>query len=258
MSPARVPQQAAGETPLGYGEATRSAGSSLYASLVGRSVKVKRLVAGLFGAPDGSGTKVVMIGASYCGPVRDGEAAVRPIKTFGDPMLDTLGPMTYCELNSMLDAGYPKGARNYWKSHFLPHLTDEAIHAMVECYDRCTSPMSEIYLEHMHGAATRVGVSETAFPSRSRSYNFVIASQWLNPAEDERCVGWTRETYAALQPFVGEGRYVNYLDDDEPGDSAAAAYGPNYRRLREIKAKYDPENFFHMNQNIRPLLSSGS
>jgi FAD/FMN-containing dehydrogenase len=210
------------------------------------------VVAGLFGAPDGSGTKVVTIGASYCGPVGDGEAAVRPIKTFGNPILDTLGSTTYCELNSTLDAGYPKGARSYWKTHFLPELTDEAIHTMVECYRRCTSPMSEIYLEHVHGAATRVGVSETAFALRSRSFNFVIASQWMNPAEDEPCIGWTRETYAALQPFAGSGRYVNYLDDDEPGDAAAAAYGPNYRRLREIKTKYDPENFFHMNQNIRP------
>jgi FAD/FMN-containing dehydrogenase len=75
----------------------------------------------------------------------------------------------------------------------------------------------------------------------------------MNAAEDEQCIRWTRETYAALHPFVGHGRYVNYLDDDEPGDPVAAAYGGNYRRLREIKTKYDPENFFHMNQNIRPL-----
>jgi FAD/FMN-containing dehydrogenase len=167
--------------------------------------------------------------------------------------MDTVGPMTYCELNSMLDAGYPKGARNYWKSHFLPELTDEAIQTMVECYERCQSPMSEIYLEHIHGAVARVGVGETAFPLRSPAYNFVVAAQWMDPADDEQCIAWARETYAALQPFVGLGRYVNYLDDDEPGDAVAAAYGPNYRRLREIKAKYDPENFFHMNQNIRPL-----
>jgi FAD/FMN-containing dehydrogenase len=211
------------------------------------------LVAGLFGAPDGSGAKVALIGAAYCGPVRDGEAAVRAIKTFGHPILDALGPTTYCELNATLDAGYPKGARNYWKSHFLPELSDEAIHTMAECYERCTSPMSEIYLEHMHGAATRIGVTETAFPFRSKSYNFVIASQWTNAAEDEQCIRWTRETYAALQPFVGHGRYVNYLDDDEPGDPVAAAYGANYRRLRELKTKYDPQNFFRMNQNIRPL-----
>ena len=113
--------------------------------------------------------------------------------------------------------------------------------------------MSEIYLEHIHGAAARVGVGETAFPLRSPGYNFLVLAQWMDPADDEQCIAWARETYAAMQPFVGLGRYVNYLDDDEPGDPAAAAYGPNYRRLREIKAKYDPENFFHMNQNIRPL-----
>ena len=175
------------------------------------------------------------------------------IKAFGRPILDELGPTTYCELNAALDVGYPRGARNYWKSHFLPELSDDAIGAMIECYGRCTSSMSEVYIEHVHGAATRVGVSDTAFPFRSKSYNFVIASQWMTATDDEPCRRWTRETYAALQPFVGHGRYVNYLDDDEPGDPAAAAYGVNYARLRAIKSKYDPENFFHMNQNIRPL-----
>ena len=211
------------------------------------------LVASVLGAPDGSGTKTAAIGACHCGSLRDGEAAVRPIKAFGTPVMDTVGPMTYCEINAMLDAGYPKGARNYWKSHFLPELTDEAIRTMVESYERCPSPMSEIYLEHIHGAAARVGVGETAFPLRSPGYNFLVLAQWMDPADDEQCIAWARETYAAMQPFVGLGRYVNYLDNDEPGDPAAAAYGPNYRRLREIKVKYDPENFFHMNQNIRPL-----
>jgi FAD binding domain/Berberine and berberine like len=211
------------------------------------------LVTAVVGAPDGSGTKLAAIAAAHCGSLRDGEAAVRPIKAFATPVIDTVGPMTYCELNAMLDAGYPKGARNYWKSHFLPKLTDEAIQTMVECYERCPSPMSGILLEHFHGAAARVGVGETAFPLRSPGYNFLVLSQWTNPMDDARCIAWARETYAAMQPFVGLGRYVNYLDDDEPGDPAAAAYGPNYRRLREIKATYDPENFFHMNQNIRPL-----
>jgi len=211
------------------------------------------LVANALGAPDGSGTKAAAIGACHCGSLRDGEVAVRPIKAFGTPVMDTIGPMTYSELNAMLDAGYPKGARNYWKSHFLPELSDGAIRTMVECYERCPSPMSEIYLEHMHGAAARVAVGETAFPLRSPGYNFLVLSQWTNPADDQQCIAWARETYAAMQPFVGLGRYVNYLDDDEPGDAAAAAYGSNYRRLREIKAKYDPQNFFHMNQNIRPL-----
>jgi FAD/FMN-containing dehydrogenase len=210
------------------------------------------LVAVLLGAPDGS-TKAAVIGACHCGSPRDGEAAVRPIKSFGTPLMDTVGPMTYCEINAMIDAGYPRGARNYWKSHFLPELSDEAIRTMVACYEKCPSLMSEIYLERMHGAAARVGVGETAFPLRSTGYNVLVLAQWTDPADDERCIAWARETDAALRPFVGLGRYVNYLDDDEPGDQVAVAYGPNYRRLREIKAKYDPENFFHMNQNIRPL-----
>jgi hypothetical protein len=109
-------------------------------------------------------------------------------------------------------------------------------------------------LEHFHGAATRVGISDTAFPLRSVGYNFLVLSQWTSPADNERCIAWARETYAAMQPFVGVGRYVNYLDHDESGDPVAAAYGPNYRRLRELKAKYDPSNFFHMNQNIKPTV----
>lgn len=211
------------------------------------------LMASVVGAPDGSGVKTASIAACHCGALRDGEAAMRPINAFGTPVTGTVGPMPYCDVNTMLDAGYPKGARNYWKSQVLPELTDEAIRTMVACYEQCPSPMSEIYLEHMHGAATRVGVGETAFPLRAPGYNFLVLSQWTDPADDEQCIAWARETYAAMQPFVGVGRYVNYLDNDDLGDAVAAAYGPNYRRLREIKAKYDPENFFHMNQNIRPL-----
>lgn len=235
------PFNAAGDVLRLFRELTASASDDLM------------LMASVVGAPDSSGVKTASIAACHCGALRDGEAAVRPINAFGTPVTGTVGPMPYCDVNTMLDAGYPKGARNYWKSQVLPELTDAAIRTMVACYERCPSPMSEIYLEHMHGVATRVGVGETAFPLRAPGYNFLVLSQWTDPADDEQGIAWARETYAAMQPFVGVGRYVNYLDDDEPGDAVAAAYGPNYRRLREIKAKYDPENFFHMNQNIRPL-----
>jgi FAD/FMN-containing dehydrogenase len=213
------------------------------------------LAASLVGAPDGSSTKLAALLACHCGALSDGEAAVRPLKAFGHPVMDTLGPMSYCELNTMIDEAYPKGALNYWKSHFLPDLTDAAIDTMVDAFERCPSPMSEILLEHFHGAAARVGISHTAFPLRATGYNFLVASQWLSPADNEPCIAWARETYAAVQPFVGLGRYVNYLDHDESEDLVAAAYGPNYRRLQALKAKYDPSNFFHMNQNIKPTAS---
>jgi len=168
--------------------------------------------------------------------------------------MDAVGPISYCQLNGMLDGAYPKGALNYWKSSFLAQLSDAAIDTLVDCFARCPTPMGQLLLEHFHGAVTRVNVSDTAFPHRAEGYNLVVLSEWMEPKDTDRCVAWARETYRAMEPFVGSGRYVNYLGDDEVGDPTAAAYGPNYRRLQEIKKKYDPSNFFHMNQNIRPQI----
>jgi hypothetical protein len=113
--------------------------------------------------------------------------------------------------------------------------------------------MGTMLLEHVHGAACRVAVGDTAFPHRAAGYNFLVLSQWMDHADTGRCVAWARDTYTTTAPFRSSGRYVNYLDDDEAGDPVAAAYGSNYRRLQKVKAKYDPGNFFHMNQNIHPL-----
>jgi FAD/FMN-containing dehydrogenase len=131
-------------------------------------------------------------------------------------------------------------------------LSDGAIDTMVECFACCPSPMAQLLIEHFHGAVTRVAVDATAFPHRRDGYNFLVLGEWREPGDTDRCIAWVRETYAAMHPFIGAGRYVNYLGDDESGDPVAAAYGPNYRRLQRIKAKYDPGNLFHMNQNIRP------
>ena len=212
------------------------------------------VVAGLIHAADGSGTKLAGIVACHCGSLSDGEAATRPLKQFGTPLMDAMGPMPYCQLNGMLDGVYPKGALNYWKSSFLAQLSDAAIDTLVDCFARCPTPMGQLLLEHFHGAVTRVNVSDTAFPHRAEGYNLVVLSEWMEPKDTDRCIAWARETYTTMEPFVASGRYVNYLGDDEAGDPTAAAYGPNYRRLQEIKKQYDPSNFFHMNQNIRPQL----
>ena len=212
------------------------------------------VVAGLIHAPDGSGSKLAGIVACHCGSLDAGEAAMRPLKGFGSPVLDALAPMPYCQLNGMLDAGYPKGAFNYWKSSFLAQLSNDAIDIIVESFARCPTPMCQMLIEYLHGAATRVGVSDTAFPVRAEGYNFLVLGQWTDRAISDRCIAWTRQTYADMAPFFATARYVNYLDEDDLGDPVAAAYGPNYRRLQQLKAKYDPENFFHMNQNIRPAL----
>jgi len=203
-------------------------------------------------APDGSGHKLAALVACHCGSLADGAAAAAPIKAFGRPALDALGPMPYTALNQMLDAAYPKGALNYWKSNFLAELTDDAIDAIVECYATVPSPMAGIIVERAHGAMTRVGVSDTAFPHRSTGFNLLLLTEWADPSDTDRCIEWTRTSYARLRPFMKDSRYVNYLDNDEAGDPSADAYGPNYARLQQLKAKYDPANFFHHNQNIRP------
>jgi FAD/FMN-containing dehydrogenase len=211
------------------------------------------LFATLTHAPDGSGIEVAALVTCHCGPATDAERAIWPLKEFGAPILDAVGPMPYCQLNSMLDANYPRGALNYWKSNFLVELNDAAIATMIECFARCPTPMGQLLLEHIHGAAVRVDAKDTAFPHRQEGYNFLILAQWMQPSDTSHCISWARETYESMRPFFASGRYVNYLDDDEVGDPVAAAYGPNYRRLQRIKAKYDPKNFFRMNQNIRPL-----
>jgi FAD/FMN-containing dehydrogenase len=207
--------------------------------------------AGLIHAPDGSGTKLVALVVCHCGPLGAGESAAQPIKKFGKPVMDVIGPMPYCQVNAMLDAAYPRGALNYWKSSFLSSLSDEAIRTMIDCFATCPTPMGQLLLEHFHGAVTRVGVTDTAFPHRALGHNLVVLSEWMDPNASAPCIAWARDSYKAMQPFMGSGRYVNYLGDDE-GDQVALAYGPNHRRLQQLKAKYDPENFFRLNQNIRP------
>jgi FAD/FMN-containing dehydrogenase len=211
------------------------------------------LVAGLLTAPDGSGAKLVGLVAGHSGSLKEGEAALKPLKAYGPPVMDAMGPIPYCDLNGLLDASLPPGALNYWKANFLTDLTDDSIRTLVECFEKCPSPMSQIVLEHFHGAATRVPVTQTACTLRTPGFNVVLISQWTDARHTEACIAWCRETYKALQPFLGATRYVNYLDRDEPDDAAAVVYGSNYARLRELKTKYDPENVFHTNVNIRPL-----
>jgi hypothetical protein len=211
------------------------------------------LVAGLQTAPDGSNAKLVGIVAAHSGSLSDGQAAVRPLKAFGPPVMDALGPIPYCALNNMLDPAFPKGALNYWKAQFLTELSDEAIRTLVRSFEACPSPMSHIIIEHLHGAASRVPVESTACTLRTTGFNVVIVSQWTSPNETERGVAWARDTFSALAPYLAPTRYVNYLEGDAV-NSAAVAYGPNLRRLRELKTKWDPDNFFRRNVNILPGL----
>ena len=153
----------------------------------------------------------------------------------------------------MLDAAYPYGSLNYWKSSFMDELTDAAIDVFIDRFGQTKGPMTAFLLEHVHGAATRVPESATAFPHRTVGINVLIPSVWLDPADTDEHIRWTRESYEALQPYLRRGRYVNYLAEDDTGEAAArAAYGSNFDRLVDIKTKYDPTNLFRLNANIPP------
>jgi len=208
------------------------------------------VVAGLTHAPDGSGVKLAAFVVCHAGTAEQANEDLRPLLEFGSPVVSEVGPMPYPVVNTLFDAAYPRGALNYWKSSFLDELDDGAIDALVEQFAVTPSPMNAIVMEQFHGAVCRIPVSATAVPHRRRGYNIGIFAEWLDVEATDENVAWTRETYAALDPFWADRRYVNYLDKDEVEDAVRAAYGPNYDRLAEIKRTYDPNNLFHLNHNI--------
>jgi FAD/FMN-containing dehydrogenase len=208
--------------------------------------------AGLVHAPDGSGAKLSAMVVFHTGAAEEAERDLEPFKTWGSPLEVEVGPMPYPVMNTILDEAYPAGALSYWLSSFTRGLPDELIDIAAERFASVPSPMTVMLFEHFHGAVTRVGVTETAVPHRDEGWNLLIPSVWTDPADTEANIAWTRETFAALRPHFGTGRWLNYLGDDQAEVAIRAAYGPNYDRLGEVKRQYDPENVFHLNHNIVP------
>jgi FAD/FMN-containing dehydrogenase len=208
--------------------------------------------AGLVHAPDGSGVKLAALIVFHTGDAGEAERDLAPFKTWGSPLMVDVGAMPYPVMNTLLDAGFPAGSLNYWLSSFTRGLPDELIGVAIERFATVPSAMTGILLEHFHGAVTRVGVTEAAVPHRDEGWNLLIPSVWTDTADTEANIAWSRETFAAMQPHFGTGRWLNYLGDDQAEDAIRAAYGPNYDRLREVKRRYDPDNVFHLNHNVAP------
>jgi len=202
-------------------------------------------------APDGSGMKLAAMVVFHTGDPDQAEVDLAPFKSWGSPLMVEVGPMPYPMINTLLDAAYPKGALNYWLSSFTTGLPDPLIEAIVERFASVPSPMTAILLEHFHGAVTRVGPTDTAVPHRAEGWNLLLPSEWMDPADTEANISWTKDTFAALSEHFGGGRWLNYLGDDQD-DAISAAYGPNYERLVEVKRRHDPDNVFHLNHNIVP------
>ena len=205
---------------------------------------------GLLTGPDGA-TKVAALVVCHCGELDQAWADIQPVRELGNPLLDAIGPQSYVDRNRQLDGDFPAGALNYWKSAFFNDLSDAAAQVLTERFAQCPSPMTACVLEHMGGAASRVASAATAYPHREPGHNLLILSQWADPADTEPNIAWTRETFEALKPHMADRRYVNYLSADDAGYTREA-YGSNYERLVEVKRRYDPQNVFHLNQNIDP------
>jgi hypothetical protein len=202
--------------------------------------------------PDGTQAAVLLAG--YTGPIADGEKLLRPLREFGPPLADQLGPSPYTALQSISEHFNPRGYRNYLKTNYLKDLSDDAIDIMVERYMRVPAPFSHIVVEHMGGAVSRMDRQATAYNYRDAQYNFLIVGIWPEAAEDERNIQWVRGLWQTIQPFSTGNIYVNY-ESDVGVDRVKAAYGAaKYDRLVALKNTYDPTNFFRLNANITPTV----
>jgi FAD/FMN-containing dehydrogenase len=197
----------------------------------------------------------IAVASCYAGPVEDGERAVRALRQFGNPLLDLVGPTLYVDHQSSLDATVPHGWHYYWKATNLTGLSDEVIDIVAAHAHRATSPRSYAAMFHMGGAIPRAPRDATAYAGRDVDHNIIVHAAWL-PEQDDTVraseTAWARAFLDALQPHRA-GVYVNFLDSDDDTSRVHEAYGDDtYRRLAEVKAKYDPDNVFHNNKNIQP------
>jgi FAD/FMN-containing dehydrogenase len=189
--------------------------------------------------------------ACWAGPVEEAERVLKPLRDAAPIVAEHIGPMPYPALNSAFDALYPMGLQHYWKASFVTELTDEAINAHLEHGPKVPAVNSTVHIYPINGACHRIDPDATAFAYRDAAFATVIAGMWPDAADNEANIEWVRDYYEATAPLSEEGGYINFMADDDQ-DRIKANYKGNYERLVDVKRKYDPDNVFHLNQNIRP------
>jgi len=201
------------------------------------------------------GKPVIAVVSCYAGSIEEGEEVVRPLRQVAKPLVDLLAPKPYTTHQAMFNPTVPHGWHYYWKSQELPELSEGAADVLVEHSMRITSPLSYTVIFQLGGAVSRVGEDDTAYSHRDMGHNVNINGIWT--ADDEKAdehIAWTRDFHAALERHAPEAVYMNFLGD-EGQDRVVAAYGEEkYERLVALKERYDPTNFFRLNQNIRPKM----
>jgi FAD/FMN-containing dehydrogenase len=196
--------------------------------------------------------RICVLVICYAGPLEKGEEAVRPIrKELPPPILDWMGKMPFPALQSLFDPLFPKGLQWYWKGDFVKELPDKAIEVYVEYTDKAPSELSLMHLYPVDGDVHNIKPNETAWNRRDAIWSMIICGVHRDPAKADTIKTWAREYWQALRPYNMQGVYVNFMME-ETKDRIKATYGDNYDRLVSIKKKYDPTNFFRVNQNIKP------
>ncbi|MEA3413352.1 MAG: FAD-binding oxidoreductase [Pseudomonadota bacterium] len=197
------------------------------------------------------GTGVIAIAALYAGDPADGEKVLAPIRAFGDPIADLIGPAPFAGFQSAFDPLLTPGARNYWKSHDFIEISDELIGHVLDYADRLPSGECEIFIAQVGGAMGRVPAEATAYTHREANFVMNVHTRWRDATQDQECIDWAREFFDKTAPHATGGVYVNFMTQDE-GGRIGEAYGANYDRLVKLKKRYDPDNMFRLNQNIAP------
>jgi FAD/FMN-containing dehydrogenase len=204
---------------------------------------------------DTHGKPIVAMLACYSGRPEEGEKAVAPIKSFRNPIGDVLVRRPYAQMQSLLDATQPKGRRYYWKSEYLPRIQPALCEKVIEHADRNRSPHSAVILFQIEGALNRLTEDHSAAGNRDARYVLNLAGSWEQAGEDEANIEWARAAWSDMKSFSTGGTYINFLTEDEGPERMEAALGRGLRRLAEVKARWDPENIFRTNRNIKPARS---
>jgi FAD/FMN-containing dehydrogenase len=199
------------------------------------------------------GREVLIFAMCYVGDLAKGESAAAEIRSLGRPIADVVGPHRFVDWQAAFDPLLTPGARNYWKSHDFEALSDGAIDTIIGAVRDLPGSECEIFIAHVGGAMSSVAPDATAFPQRRSHFVMNVHTRWRETSDDSGCVRWARDLFDATAAFATGSAYVNFMPDDE-SERVEAIYGPNYRRLSAIKGRYDPDNLFRMNQNIRPAL----
>jgi FAD/FMN-containing dehydrogenase len=197
------------------------------------------------------GKEVVVLPVFYCGAIAEGEKLIAPLRAFGEAHGEHIGPQPYVNWQKAFDPLLTPGARNYWKSHNFTELADGALDSIIEFAGKLPSPQCEIFIGLIAGAPNRIAPGAMAYGHRDAKFVLNVHGRWDQAKDDQRCIAWAREFFKASAPYASAGAYVNFMTEEE-GNRVAAAYGPNYGRLMELKKRYDPQNVFHLNQNIKP------